>query len=361
MKIVIRAGGVGSRLWPVSRQHAPKQFHAFTGDQTMLVDAVDRVKGLVSTDDMYISTNMQSAPLVEQQCPEILQDHIIIEPERKDTAAAIGLESVIIASRDPDAIVASLGSDHSVRKVDEFQRVLRAAETFIEKYPDYIIPIGIRPTHPDSGYGYIQVGDVIDTDSVYQLLQVKRFTEKPSMEVAKQFLRESHYLWNANMFVWKVSTILDLYKIYLPKMYEQLLVIQEAIGTTREREVIEKIYPQLESIAIDYAIIEKAEKIAALSADIGWNDIGDWSRLKDELADTEADSVSINAEHVSQNSKNLLIYNGTKKKKTVVTIGVDNMIIVETDDALLICNKYQSQEVKKIVEDFEKQNKQDML
>lgn len=360
MKIVIRAGGVGSRLWPVSRTNEPKQFHALVSDRTMLEDAIDRVLPLAALENIFISTNANSEEIVRTRHHEIPDHNIIVEPARKDTAAAIGLESIVIRKQDPEAIVASLGSDHSVRKPEELRAVLTAAEALVHKHPEYIVPIGIHPTRPDSGYGYIQLGDVIDTEGKHQLWAVERFTEKPDTATAKQFLSEGNYLWNANMFVWKVSTILALYEQHLPEMYAKLLEIEAALGTSEQDKVIADVYPQLEKIAVDYAIIEKTGKIAALSADIGWNDIGDWARLKDEIADNEADNVVIGAEHVSRDSKNVLVYSA-QKDKLVATIGVDNVVIVETDDVLLVCDKYSSPDVKKIVEELQSAKRDDVL
>ena len=185
MKIVIRAGGVGSRLWPVSREHKPKQFHPLTSEKTMLAEAIERVGPVAEVFDIYISTHTETEQLVRSQYPQIPSENIIVEPQRKDTAAAIGLESIIIHKSDPEAIVASLGSDHSVRRVEEFQRMLWLAEEFVRKYPQYIIPIGIRATRPDTGYGYIQIGEVIDTLEGKNLWHVDRFTEKPSEVEAK--------------------------------------------------------------------------------------------------------------------------------------------------------------------------------
>ena len=348
MKIVIRAGGVGSRLWPVSREHKPKLFHPLTSEKTMLAEAIERVGPVAEVFDIYISTHTETEQLVRSQYPQIPSENIIVEPQRKDTAAAIGLESIIIHKSDPEAIVASLGSDHSVRRVEEFQRMLWLAEEFVRKYPQYIIPIGIRATRPDTGYGYIQIGEVIDTLEGKNLWHVDRFTEKPSEVEAKKFLENADYLWNANMFVWRVDTILNLYKKHMPEMHKQLMVIQKALGTPEEREVIDRVYPEMERIAVDYAIIEKTDNIAAIAADIGWSDVGDWARLKDELAESEEQNVAIGVEHMAEKTSNTLIYS-TEKDKFVVTIGVENLIIVDTGDALLICDKYRSADVKDIV------------
>lgn len=360
MYIVIRAGGAGSRLWPVSRKQSPKQFHAFTSNRTMLQEAVDRVGDLAPLDRVFISTGAATADLAQSQCPNIPQSNIIIEPARKDTAAAVGLESVILAHQDPEAIVASLGSDHSVRNAVEFQKVLRAAERFIQENPETIVPIGIQPLHPDTGYGYIECGETVATIDGEEVYSVVRFTEKPDLATAQSFIADGGFLWNANMFVWKVSTILDLYKKHLPTMYEQLMVIAQSIGTPQQQEVIDRVYPELERIAIDYAIIEKAHSIASIPANIGWNDIGDWSRLKDELAADARENIAMNADHIAVDTYNTLVYReGTKK--VVATIGLDDMVIVDTPDALFVAKKTRTQDVKAIVEDLEKQQKDNLL
>jgi mannose-1-phosphate guanylyltransferase len=360
MKIVLRAGGVGSRLWPVSREKNPKQFHALTGENTLLEQSIHRVMPVAGFEDIFVSTNVDAAEIVRTQHHEIKPENIIVEPERKDTAAAIGLESIIIRKRDPEAIVASLGSDHTVRREKEFQRMLSLAEEFVRRHPEYIIPIGVRPTRPDIGYGYIQCGEVLDTLEGKNLWKVDRFTEKPDIKTAKEFLAEANYLWNANMFVWKVSTILDLYKEYLPDMYAQLLEIEKAIDTPKQAETIARVYPTLQKIAVDYAIIEKAKTIAAMAADIGWSDIGDWARLKDELAESEQENVVVGADHIGIKTENCLVYSESKKK-IIATVGVENLVIVETDDALLICDKYHSGEVKEVVQKLKDRKKGDVL
>ncbi len=360
MKIVIRAGGVGTRLWPVSRQSQPKQFYALTSKQTMLQESIERVLPITELSDIYISTNAASAELVKEQHPDFPVENIIIEPARKDTAAAIGLESVIIRKNDPDAVVASLGSDHSVSRAKEFQRMLQMAEEMVNRHPDHIVPLGVKPEQPDVGYGYIECGEVIDTIQGKNLWKVEQFKEKPSAEVAQEFLDAGNYLWNANMFVWKVSTILALYEQHLPEMYAQLTEIEAAVGTDKQQEVIERIYPELEKIAVDYAIIEKTEKIAAMSADIGWSDIGDWARLKDELSESEKDVVVVGADHVGIKTENSLLYTSTPEK-VIATIGVENIVVIDTDDALLICNKDQSHEVKDMVQKLKDRNKKHVL
>ncbi len=360
MHIVIRAGGAGSRLWPISRKAAPKQFHAFLSERTMLQEALDRVRDIVPLENVFVSTSLDCKSLVLEQCAEIPAQNLIIEPARKDTAAAIGLESMMIAKRDPDAIVASLGSDHSVRLTKEFQEALLAAEEFVKTHPEYIVPIAIQPQHADTSMGYIQYGESIEEVNGTTVHEVVRFTEKPDAATAKEFFEAGNYLWNANMFVWSVKTILDLYKTHLPEMYVQLEKIAAAIDTPEQEQVLHEVYPQLEKVAVDYAIIEKTHKIATIAANIGWNDIGDWSRLKDELSATEAENVAINAELETVDTNNVLVYRGGQKK-LITTIGLDDLVIIDTDDALLIAKKSQTGRVKEIVEALEANDRTDVL
>lgn len=360
MIIVLRAGGVGSRLWPVSREQQPKQFHTLTGGKTLLQESLDRVEPLVSPKELYLSVNADTAEMVKISYPQILPENIIVEPARRDTAAGIGLESILIRKRHPDAIIASLGSDHSVQRVKEFQRVLKRAEDFVHSSPEYILAVGVHPTRPETGYGYIHYSTILEDHDELPVWRVHHFSEKPSAREATALLAEGNVLWNANMFVWHVQTILDLYKQHLPTLYAELCEIEADLGTPAEQTTLTRVYPQMEKIAVDYGIIEKAEKIAVLPADIGWSDIGDWARLKDELAHSEKENVVLGAQHIGMDTVNSLVY-GTNAKKVITTIGVENLVIVDTHDALLICDKYHSDRVKELVEHMRKSGKGDVL
>ncbi|MFA6027824.1 MAG: mannose-1-phosphate guanylyltransferase [Patescibacteria group bacterium] len=299
MKIVIRAGGVGTRLWPVSREKKPKQLHALLSNKTMLQEALERSLKSVKVSDIYISGNKNCETILRKELGAVLEKNLILEPSRRETAAAIGLESVYIKKSDPKAIVASLGSDHAIKNDKEFARLLSLAEKTVQNHPHRIVCLGIKPTCPDVGYGYIQLGKQLSPE-VYH---VTSFHEKPILETAKKYVAEGNYLWNANMFVWRVDTVLKLYEKYLPKMYKQLSQIEKAIGTVQEKKVLSAVYPKMEKIAIDYAIIEKTQDILAIPADVGWSDIGDWARLKDELSMREEDNV-IKANHLGLDTKN---------------------------------------------------------
>lgn len=348
MHIVIRAGGVGTRLWPVSRNHKPKQLHALTGSKTMIQEAIERVLDVVAPEQIYVSCNSNTEAVVRAELGAILEHNLIVEPALRDTAAAVGLETVMIAKHHPDAIIASLGSDHVIKDTKEFQRILKLAEATIQEHPDHILCIGIKPTHADTGYGYIELADGL-SDEVYN---VRSFKEKPNEDVAKQFIAAGNYLWNANMFVWRADTLLKLYQAHMPAMYEQLMKIQA------EPEQLGVLYPQLEKVAVDYAIIEKAEHILAIPGDFGWNDIGDWARLKDEMVAVEVENYS-KGNHLDLGSKNTLVFSETNR--LIATIGTTDLIIVDTGDALLVCDKYSSQKVKELVDQLKQQKRLGVL
>lgn len=356
MYIVIRAGGVGTRLWPVSRTTRPKQMHPLTGGKTLLQEAVDRVIDIEPTEHIYVSCNSQTEPVIRQELEGILEHNYIVEPALRDTAAAVGLETVLIAMKDPQAVIASLGSDHIITDTKEFQRITQLAEQTVADHPDHIVCIGVKPHSPDTGYGYIELGDslpgAVSGDIASEVFTVQSFKEKPDATTAEEFLHSGIYLWNANMFVWRADTLLRLYEQYQPAMYAQLMKIQA------HPEKLPEIYPQIAKEAIDYAIIEKTNKILAIPGDFGWNDIGDWARLKDEMASDEQ-SVYSQADHIDIESSNMLVYSNTDRM--IATIGVSNLIVVDTGDALLICDKSRSQDVKKLVDQLRDDSKHSHL
>lgn len=358
MKIVIRAGGVGSRLWPLSRARAPKQFHSFVGENTMIQDAVERVASIVSLQDIFVSTNASSFDLVRKQLPNLPVEHCIIEPARRDTAAAVGLEAVYIAREDPQAVIASLGSDHLITKPEEFCRLLKVSEAFLQAHPTYLTTLGVKPQYIETGYGHIKMGDVLGKFQNEPVYKVDAFMEKPKYDLAKEYTESGQYLWNSNMFAWRADTILSLFREHVPKMYEGLMRIQEAIGTSRERVILEEIYTTLEKISIDYAIIEKIEDMAVVAADIGWTDIGSWKTLG-EVQPLDAQGNLLRAPAELIDTQQSIVYG--RPGKIIATIGLDNVVIVDTEDALLVCDKNRTQDVKKIVETLEKKKKEQYL
>jgi len=357
------AGGSGTRLWPLSRKQKPKQFQRLLGNHTMLQESVLRLLDDFDINDIFISTNKQYLEEIKSQLPELKEGNIILEPDRRDTAPSIGLSS-ILASNDNNEPLAFLTSDHYIQRKTEFRTLLKVADKFLKDYPDYIVTLGITPTSPETGYGYIK-SDVTNKLSSYlnnDVYAVKAFVEKPDLETAERYIQDESYLWNSGMFIVTRGNILNQFKLNLPKTYEILEIIDKAKSKDNLINVIEKEYPKVERISIDYGIMEKMNKIAIIPANIGWSDIGSWSALKDILVEQNSQQEHHyigDGEYLDLGSSNVLIH--SDQKKLISTIGVSDLIIVDTKDALLVCSKEKSQNVKKMVELLESKNLTDKL
>ncbi len=347
MKFVIRAGGIGTRLWPLSRKNRPKQFHALTGNRTMLQEAVHRLGSLAKIDDLYVSTGVKLLHSVREQLPDLSAENAILEPALRNTGPAVGLECALLEARFPGCTIASLGSDHHIGKPEEFCRLLKVAEDALENRAETLFVLGVKPTRADTGFGYIQKGDVIARINDEPIYAVESFTEKPDATTAKTYLESDQYLWNSNMFVWKARTMLDLFAKFEPEMYALLEQIGTATKVGREADVIAELYPQMKNIAIDHAIIERASDIATIEADIDWSDIGAWGALTDVLPVDENGNL-LRGNVLSLNAKNTTVYGS--KDKIIALVDIENLIVVDTGDALLILPRDGSQRVKDVVE-----------
>jgi mannose-1-phosphate guanylyltransferase len=341
---LIMAGGTGSRLWPRSRTQHPKQFLDLTGDATMLQQAQARLVPLIQPETTMVATNDHYVDIVLKQVPELPPQNVLGEPKGRGTAPAIGLAAVHIRKRNPGAVMAVLTADHLIAKQDEFRRALQAAADIAGE--GWLVTLGITPNYPETGYGYIERGDFLGMVGEFEGYRVSGFVEKPDLARAQEYLDDGNYAWNSGMFIWRVDRILDEMSQHMPKLYAGLMEIEAAIGTAHEREVLEKVFPTLPSETIDYGIMEKAEQVAVLPVDIGWDDVGSWSAVYDVLPKDKYGNVVVGS-HLSPDSKNTLIYS---PNKLVATIGMQNMIIVDTDDVLLICPRERSQDVKKLVD-----------
>jgi len=346
MKIVIRAGGIGTRLWPYSRRGCPKQFHAVVGRSTMLQEAVERFGALVAPEDLYVSTGAAQIDRVREQLPELSEERLIVEPALRNTGPAVGLECALLEVRFPGCTIASLGSDHYIGKPEECSRLLRVAAAALEDMPDTLFTLGVKPTRVETGYGYIRKGEVrgaVEGESVYA---VEEFTEKPDAERARRYVESGRYLWNSNMFVWKARTMLELFSRFEPEIYELLAEIQAAAGTAAERATIERVYPRMREVAIDYAVIERAEKVATLEADIDWSDIGSWGSLTDVLSPDAAGNL-FSGEVLALDVRNTTAYG--PEGKLIALVDVEDLVVVDTPDALLVCPRDQAQRVRDVV------------
>ena len=360
MKIVIMAGGSGTRLWPLSRKQKPKQFQKLLGETTMLQESVDRLLESFDIDDIYISTNEKYRDEIIAELPELREGNIILEPAKRDTAPAIGLAAVLANAAEDEAI-AFLTSDHYIQKKPEFRGLLQVADKFVSDHPEYIVTMGITPTCPETGYGYIKFEeDVISTYDGTPVHTVETFVEKPNLEVAQRYLRDGSYLWNSGMFIVTKGTIMTQFATQLPATHAILTKIEAANGTDQLQEVINAEYPQTDKISIDFGIMEHMDTIAVIPADIGWSDVGSWAALKDIVSDGSAKHSHIgNGEHLDLGSEGVLVH--SEASKLITTIGLKDIVIVETDDILLVCDKNRSQDVKKVVELLESKELIDKL
>ena len=357
ISVVIMAGGKGERFWPKSRMNMPKQFLSLTDDgKSMIQHTVERLKGLVDIQNMYIVTNEIYKDLVLEHIPDIPKENIIIEPVAKNTAPCIGLAAIHIAKKNPDSKMIILPSDHLIKFNEIFIDTLKIALDVVEK-GDNLATIGITPNYPETGYGYINFtkGESFkDSANIYEVL---RFVEKPNLEKAKEYLTSGEYLWNSGIFVWKASTILKNFKEYLPEIYEGLQKIGESINTGKYEEVLKKEFPNLPSESIDYGIMEKAKNIYVIPGNFGWDDVGSWLSLE-RINKTNQDGNVITGNVISIKTKNTIIQGGNK---LIATIGLKDIVIVDTDDVTLICHKNNTQEVKEVINNLKICNRNEYL
>ncbi len=351
---LIMAGGRGERFWPKSRKNLPKQFLSLTGDgKTMIQLTVERILPLVDMQDIYIATNRSYKALVRQQLPELPEENILCEPVAKNTAPCIGLGAMHIAKKYADAVMFVLPSDHLIKYNAMYLDTLRRASEVAEE-GENLVTLGIMPDYPETGYGYIKFQPDARKGVAFE---VERFVEKPDLETAKRYLATEQYLWNSGMFIWRISTILHNMEKYLPETYAGLCRIRDAIGTSEENEVLEREFALFKSESIDYGIMEKADHIYTLPGSFGWDDVGSWNAVERIQPANEFGNV-VNGNAVTVDTKRCIIQGG---KKLIATVGLEDIIIVDTDDALLVCEKGDAGEIKKVLENLKICNRTEYL
>lgn len=350
---VIMAGGGGTRFWPLSRREEPKQLLNLSGKDLMINETIDRIAGVADKKDIFIVTNEAQMPKMEKAVEgRVARDHILAEPAARNTAACIGYAAMEILKKYGDGIMCVFPSDHFVKNQEEFTRILGLAVEAAER-EDKLITLGITPTFPSTGYGYIR----FDRSAPGVAKQVLEFKEKPDEETAKRYLASGEYSWNSGMFVWKASTILEKFKELLPEIYACLEKIGDAMNTAEEARVIAEIYPTIPSISIDYGILEKSSDVLVISAEFGWNDVGSWDNLGVLYEEDENGNV-LAGNQINIDTKNCISYSG---KRLIATVGVENLIIVETEDAVLVCDKSRAQDVKRIVDQLKAEGREEYL
>lgn len=352
--ILIMAGGRGTRFWPRSRKSLPKQFLSLTGDgKTMIQLTVDRLLPLVNIEDIYISTNAGYYNLVKQQLPDLPEENILCEPIGRNTGPCIGLGAIHIRKKYGDAIMIVLPSDHQIKMPELFRDTLNDASKIAE-IDDNLVTIGITPTYPETGYGYIKYDSSKRIQNGYN---VERFVEKPDLATAKQYVSENKYLWNAGQFVWKVSAILHNIQTYMPETYQRLACIEKAIHTTSYQKVLSEEFNEMASQSIDYGVLEKAKNIYVVPGNFGWDDVGSWLALERlQKADDKGNVISGNILNIK--SQNCIIQG---QQKLIAAVDLDNIIIVDTEDAILICSKDHTADIKEAMAELEKKGRDEYL
>lgn len=351
---VIMAGGGGTRFWPISRQAKPKQLLNLSGKEIMVNEAADRLAKTADMNDIFIVTNKtQAAAMKEVTKGRIREDHILAEPSARNTAACIGYAAMEIIKKYGDGIMVITPSDAFIKDEDEFTNILSKAVKEAES-TEHLVTVGITPTFPSTGYGYIKY----DTTSEGDVKKVQEFKEKPDLETAKVYVASGSYAWNSGMFIWKASVILKNFEKFLPEIYADIVKIGEAMGTPSEYDVIQEVYPQIKSISVDYGIMEQSDEVMVVPGEFGWNDVASFDMLK-VMHDEDAENNIVVGNCVNIDTKNSVVYSSSGR--LVTTLGLDNIVVVETADSIMVCSKDRVQDVKKIVDELKGQGKTEYL
>ena len=342
--LVIMAGGIGSRFWSMSTEERPKQFIDVLGvGRTLIQMTLDRFRGVCPIENVWIVTNERYADLVHEQLPDVPVDHILQEPCRRNTAPCIAYVSWRIKMTDPKANVVVSPSDHIVTNIDEFRRVITSCLKFAGE-TDAVVTLGMKPTRPETGYGYIQADLTSNSPRNREIYRVDQFKEKPDLETAKHYISEHNFFWNAGIFVWSVETIVNALRVYAPRINNIFERIQDVMGTPQEQETINKVYPDCDNISIDYAVMENAEEIFVFPADFGWSDLGTWgSLLLQSQRDMYGNGLIGKNIHTFE-CRNCVVH--TTQEKKVILQSLDGYIVAEHDDTLLVCKLSEEQRIK---------------
>ena len=342
----VMAGGSGTRFWPLSRRAEPKQLLAIVSEKLLVQEALDRLEGLVPLERTYIVAGREQLPKLRECLPGMPEGQLIVEPQGRNTAAAIGLAAVILEQTDPEAVMAVMPADHLIRPKRGFQKVLtQAAE--LARTVDCLVTIGIPPTEPATGYGYIQRGEETEEVAEVRCFKVRRFVEKPDPSAARQFLRTGEYYWNSGIFIWRLPIILHHLERYAPELYQGLRRIQTSLDTLRESKTIAEEYTRFEPISIDYAVMEKARDVRVIEAEFEWDDVGSWLAVERHHTQDEQGNTVVGRHLGLETSQCIVVGN---PEHLVATINVQGLIIIQTRDATLVVRKSEAQRVGELVD-----------
>lgn len=352
---VIMAGGRGERFWPQSRSSMPKQFLSLTSDgKTMIQLTVERLKGLVEPEDIYIATNGMYKEIVKEQLPTVPEKNILFEPAPKNTAPCIAFAAAVIAARHQDAVMIVLPSDHIITNTPLFVETFSAAAQ-VAQAGENLVTVGVAPTFPETGYGYIKMAAAVQQKGVEQkVYEVEKFVEKPDLETAKQYLLDGNYLWNSGMFTWKVSSFYKNLEEFLPGVHAMAKNIEKAVDTDSFTQTVKTEFEKCEPVSVDYGIMEKAPRVYTVPASFGWDDVGSWLSLE-RINPQDAQGNVVKGNVLLTNASNNIF---VTDEKLIAAVGLQNTIVVNTENAVLVCAKENAQDVKKIVEQL-KQNRMD--
>jgi len=349
---VIMAGGAGTRFWPASRVDQPKQLLNLAGDRTMIQSTVDRLEGLVTRDRILIVTNERLVDAIRQQLPELPPDSVVGEPCKRDTAPCIGLAALLVSRNDDEATMAVMPADHLIQPPKKFCETISYAAELIEDNPDRIVTFGIRPTYPAESFGYIERGDSeTSNEDQPQTFNVNRFREKPTKEVAQEYVGTGRFYWNSGIFLWKAQTILHLLEKFEPEMYGHLKRIGDAMTSDDYWDVLQSEFEAIKGKSIDYAVMEHHDDVVVVEAPFDWDDVGSWPALS-RMREPDSDGNTVTGKHLGINTRNTIVRGNDEH--LIVTLGMDECIVVHTPDATLVAHKNDEESVRKIVDMLKK-------
>ncbi|WP_457651458.1 mannose-1-phosphate guanylyltransferase [Rhodocaloribacter sp.] len=343
---VIMAGGIGSRFWPKSRREHPKQFLNVFGDATLIQNTVARLQGMVPPERCFVVTHERYVEQTKAQLPAVPEENILAEPISRNTAPCIAYAAVRLQALDPDAVMIVLPADHVITDVRAFHEVLRTAIEAAQE-PGALVTIGITPTHPATGYGYIQFeGTPEHIDAPSKALHVRTFAEKPDQETAERFLDSGDFLWNSGMFIWRAESILEQMACHLPKAHAAFAPVAEALGSGNEREAVAEAFRNSPRVSIDVGVMERADKVYVVPGSFGWSDVGDWRAVYD-LSEKDAHGNGLQGNVLVHDSSRCLVQSD---HRLVVLVGIHDAVVIDTEDAVLVCNRDSTQQVKNVVD-----------
>lgn len=356
MYALVMAGGGGTRLWPLSRHNHPKQTLSLIDERTLFQLSVDRLLPLLRLEHIFVVTAADQVDALTAQYPQLPRENFIVEPLGRGTASCIGLAALHIRNLDPDAVIAVVTADHHIEDVDGFCRGLRAATAAAEQ--GYLVTLGITPTYASTGYGYIHLGEPLGAEEGLSIYRAAAFMEKPDRERAQQFLDDGAYVWNSGMFIWRADRVLDAIATWMPALNDVLRELDRVWDASDYRARLEELWPTLEKETIDYGIMERADKVAVIPVEIGWSDIGTWSSVMALYDGDAADNVLVGDVLALDSERTMVLAQG---KRLVVTIGVEDLIVVDTPDTILITRRDRSQDVRDVVDRLREEQRRELL